>query len=380
MVSFVKGVLQEGLSNRLEAPRPKEVEDCSRAAFETIARLTCGNSGYSFKGDINYQYLNREVDAKQAIRSIFNNFASWFRNFSVLDIGTGNGRFLDQLPQEIQGYGISAQDFRQDGALTNHFYRIGNAEELTKVFPYQQFEVIVSHLAFRHFIDPLEALKQAYAALKPGGILLIDGFSLRGIDIEAWLEILHRNGYDATATAWIDIKTGIVSNMGFFAIRKTKPAFDDTIIYAAQPIVINDMNKPRAVYSFIDRPCTSIQVDIPEDFAGHFRREPSLARFISSEKENAFDFIDPVIIAKLRSVINEEDHRLQRMKAVAKATLHEWGICSVEGKSVEQAPLTHSRVQCFRHALSHELARISPVAKLIAAGLAVIAAIALYRI
>jgi ubiquinone/menaquinone biosynthesis C-methylase UbiE len=375
MVSVAKGVSEAVCLMKVETTRPQEVVDCSRAAFESISRLSSCNSGYSFKGNINYQFLDCEVDAQQAIRSIFIKSTSCFRCFSVLDIGTGDGRFLNQLPEEIQGYGISAQDFRHHGSQTNQFYRIGNAEELTKVFPSRQFEIIVSHLAFRHFIDPLEALKQAYAALKPGGILLIDGFSLHGIDIEDWLKILQRNGYDAMATAWLNIKSGIVSNMGFFAIRKTKPVFDDTIVYAAQPIVENHMHIPRAAYRFIDHPSTPIQVDIPEEFAGHFKTCPSIAQFISSEKEKAYELSDPAIIAKLRSVINEEDHRLQRMKAVARAKLQEWGIFSVE-----QAPLTHSRVQCFRHALSHELARISPVAKLIAAGLAVIAAIALYRI
>ena len=324
--------------NQLESMRPSTVVDCSRLAFNTVSQRLVSQSTYVFKGSRDYTFFNNRIEAQKVIRTIYGKNVGIFHRFSVLDIGTGDGMFLLQLPQGVEGYGITAQDFRCSASLVDHCYRVGNAEELTRIFPSQKFDLIVSHLAFRHFIDPLEAVKQAYAALKPKGILLIDGFSLHGIDVEEWLKILHDNGYEATATASIDKTTSIVSQLHFFALRKTKPTFDDHIVYANQPLVKDEHQFPRAFYCFRNHFSRSTVLDFPQAFAGYLRGDGSFVkRFENDEKEGAFKGLDSAVLDRVKTVLLAEDRRVRTMSAEAEVRLKEWEVLDSEpGKNKSQ--------------------------------------------
>lgn len=83
----------------------------------------------------------------------------------ILDIGAGNGAFVDQARAE--GHDAYGADF------TNHPYIYkGSFDQLH--FPTEFFDVITLHDVFEHLIDPAKSLQEIRRILKPGGRLVID--------------------------------------------------------------------------------------------------------------------------------------------------------------------------------------------------------------
>lgn len=154
----------------------------------------------------------------------------FFRKFSVLDIGTGDGSFLYGLPSRVKTYGITATNMRN--IAPDDCYRICNAETLLDEFAPQSIDFIVSHLAFVHMFDPLKALQEAYIALKPKGFLLIDKFQLKGVDTEAWIDQMQGKGYEMASLPAYE-RDGEKSAFEFLMIRKTKPILETEIAYEA---------------------------------------------------------------------------------------------------------------------------------------------------
>ena len=213
--------------------RPAEIEIASTAAFKKVADLSKPGA-FTFKGWHNYcfSFDKHRINARHVIDTLHQQRPG--APFSILDIGTGNGKFIKAVPSDIEAYGISADDMRsKDHGKYDPHYIVGNAEKLDVFFPKQQFDFVVSHMTFRYLFDPLEGLKQAYKALKPDGILIVDSFVLQGIDVERWTEDLQRLGYEAISLSTFD-DYGIQSKAEFFAIRKTKPVLETSIEYAEE--------------------------------------------------------------------------------------------------------------------------------------------------
>jgi SAM-dependent methyltransferase len=84
----------------------------------------------------------------------------------------------------------------------NSQYVLGNAEYLSKYFPDQKFDYIFSASTFRHFIDPVGSLIEAYSLLKPGGVLMIDELALFGCDghLQSLYAYLKNAGYKIQVT------------------------------------------------------------------------------------------------------------------------------------------------------------------------------------
>ncbi len=94
----------------------------------------------------------------------------------ILDIGCGNGRFLDYLQREspyIKGYGVELPGKQAQRAekLLGDRLKIGPLQ--VDDFPTQHFHAITMVHVFEHLPNPKEILKIAHQLLKPGGILVL---------------------------------------------------------------------------------------------------------------------------------------------------------------------------------------------------------------
>jgi SAM-dependent methyltransferase len=125
--------------------------------------------------------------------------------FDVLDLGTGNGRFLKSLKDRfnnVKVLGVTAADFRNTRYASSEFtipdeeYVVGNIENLNSLPSLQgkKFNFITSHVTFRHLSDPIKVICDAYEYLEPGGLLIFDDFHLNGISGEDYVNAFQKAG------------------------------------------------------------------------------------------------------------------------------------------------------------------------------------------
>jgi SAM-dependent methyltransferase len=231
--------------------RPSQVAAVSFSCFEALQRRS-PYMIYTDTGKETYCFFNRQVDALR----LANKLAKGKKKICVLDIGTGNGKFLESLGRSlesrVEAHGISAHDMRdKNSTILDRCYHIENAEDLSR-FCNCRFDLICSENTFTHLVDPLAALEAAYNLLPQGGFLFINDLVLEGIDnIQHWVDLLNKNGYDVAAIPTLGAERRVV--ICSFAIRKTHPKFSDYITYSAQhPIVQDFAGRSRANYVFKD--------------------------------------------------------------------------------------------------------------------------------
>lgn len=99
-----------------------------------------------------------------------------FENCEVLDVGCGTGTILYRLNQKcrIHGHGIDVEKKMLDQAkakLPNMNLVLGICTNLP--FPDESMDVITVCMAFHHFEDQQEFLKEAHRVLRPSGILYL---------------------------------------------------------------------------------------------------------------------------------------------------------------------------------------------------------------
>ncbi len=93
----------------------------------------------------------------------------------VLDIGVGDGDFLDHLGR--LGWRVEGTDFSAEAArlastrLGGITVRVGSIEELD--LEHEQFDLITLWDVLEHLYNPLDALRRIHSLLKPGGLLII---------------------------------------------------------------------------------------------------------------------------------------------------------------------------------------------------------------
>lgn len=91
------------------------------------------------------------------------------KNSDVLDIGSGNGAFVDYLNEHNRkGIGVEISE----GYNTNGTTFIGDFVGIE--ISSHQFDIVTLHDVFEHFVDPIKCLKKIHNLLKDHGTLIID--------------------------------------------------------------------------------------------------------------------------------------------------------------------------------------------------------------
>jgi len=165
---------------------------------------------------------------------------------TVLDIGAEDFSFVDNIQTRYQGtvtvYGIAArgQYNQHKQNLNNKHYVFANAEYVSESFVKERFDFIFSSRTYMHFGDPIGSIIEAYRILKPGGILMIDQFCLRGCEkyAEALLDLLNKQGYQVIGDTNSE-------NISEFVIKK--PA-DGRLPELHFPLALKDIHDGDAFY------------------------------------------------------------------------------------------------------------------------------------
>lgn len=159
---------------------------------------------YLYVGSADYTFEDRNASLQgQSALKLAEQFSN--KRFDVLDLGTGNGRFLKSLKDRFNNVnvlGATAADFRNTRYASSEFtipdneYVVGNIENLNSLPSLQgkKFDFIVSHVTFRHLSDPIGVICQSYEFLKPDGLLILDDFRLNGISGEDYANAFQKAG------------------------------------------------------------------------------------------------------------------------------------------------------------------------------------------
>jgi 2-polyprenyl-3-methyl-5-hydroxy-6-metoxy-1,4-benzoquinol methylase len=142
-------------------------------------------NSYIFTGDIsyNFHFLDDYLDIERVI-PILSASAKVSTPFQILDIGTGDGAFIQaQTKSNVNVTGIAASTSLQLESIPANQFLVGNAEYLDNINGLnKKYDLIVSAQTVKHFIDPICFIHQAVDRLSNGGYLFVDDFSIPGIE------------------------------------------------------------------------------------------------------------------------------------------------------------------------------------------------------
>ncbi|CAM2918597.1 Uncharacterised protein [Legionella steigerwaltii] len=227
--------------------RPKHFVERIKYAYDRIKDM---KHGYVWVGssDYNFEYAEGvKLNTKNLIEE-----AAHERDITVLDIGTSNGTFvaandtdLNKMlkhKHKVRVFGISATDERPPSGtiIPNEKYLTGNAEYLGtpgyeefQTIASQQFDYIFSSKTFMHLVDPVGAIIQAYDKLKPGGILVIDEFTLKGCEgrLQDIVTYLRKQGHCIAVS--LNDQKGTIEQ---FCIKKTSKSLEFPLEYNGQEL------------------------------------------------------------------------------------------------------------------------------------------------
>lgn len=138
---------------------------------------------------------------------------SFSNNFRLLDVGCGEGRFVESMlrssePASLSVVGVSA--FAYNATLPTEMgfvLRMVNAERVLASPDFQKdihsdslYDCIVSAETFRHFQDPLGTLCQMFDLLRVGGVLAVDRLHVQGLhSAQLLVDWWRKAGVDVSA-------------------------------------------------------------------------------------------------------------------------------------------------------------------------------------
>jgi SAM-dependent methyltransferase len=148
------------------SPRPNE------RAFKTIYPDNYGN--YNTKSD-DLSYVKKLSNARQSasIKKLITKLINK-SEFSVLDVGCGDGAFLDRIKEAFPAsvtFGVEPDPIAAQVGSRSHNVFNGFIENFKSD---RQYDLIVSSHVIEHLAEPVAFLKELKAYLKPGGKIIID--------------------------------------------------------------------------------------------------------------------------------------------------------------------------------------------------------------
>ncbi|MBE9203879.1 class I SAM-dependent methyltransferase [Synechocystis salina LEGE 06099] len=111
---------------------------------------------------------------------------------TVLDVGCNEGKFLANLPEHWQWFGVEGGEATAQSASAKGVQVIANRVQDVHCQWHHYFDVLTLFDVFEHLPNPLEGIQQAKQLLKPGGLLLI---STGNMDAWTWRWLRGRHWY-----------------------------------------------------------------------------------------------------------------------------------------------------------------------------------------
>lgn len=130
------------------------------------------------------------------------------RHYTILDVGAGTGAMSKKIAKvnpdkDITLNAVSAYDYRsQDYPIEGiNYLAPADAENIANYYSPNSQDLIISNLTMVHLVDPLGTIAQMYEILAPEGLMVLDSFSLPGINdkLPSLIQFLREQGYEVSA-------------------------------------------------------------------------------------------------------------------------------------------------------------------------------------
>ena len=173
-------------------------------------------------------------DSLAAWRVVFREHAPARRPLTVLDLGSGTGRFTPLLADEFGGpvYGVEPSDRMRDIAEADAAhpavtYLSGRAEEIPLAD--ESCDLALLFLSFHHFTDQPAALAEVARVLRPGGVVLLRSqFSDRMPDLYWYRYLPSARRVDAAMYKPLGEVVAMARAAGFLAAEPARVAIAGT--------------------------------------------------------------------------------------------------------------------------------------------------------
>lgn len=148
--------------------------------------VQCNNCSFIFTNpqftEEEYSLIYQNVEGKKALEKVSNIRYQKLRNYitkrksggTILDIGSGDGTFLSNLPQSFQFTGIEPGAHFQNNTLENGIIHSGNFSQISDDFKEtwtNHFDIITAWDLIEHIPDLNDFFSKVFLLLKNDGIL-----------------------------------------------------------------------------------------------------------------------------------------------------------------------------------------------------------------
>ncbi len=136
------------------------------------------NEGY-FNAERGYGIEDIEgrakIQSKKRALSLFDEIEKTTSKGTLLDIGCAAGYFLEEASRRgWTANGVEISKFAAEKAGLKNRFNIYIGDFINLDIPANKFDLVLMLDLIEHLTSPVEGLKKAFAALKPGGLLVIE--------------------------------------------------------------------------------------------------------------------------------------------------------------------------------------------------------------
>ena len=262
-----------------------------RPAASSMERFYEGGFYETHEKAIKRYLVNPAMDVFQRIR--LKNISRFKKTGSLLDVGSGKGKFLDIAARSgWEAWGIEPSQRSRTFVQKKHGVKVFGGKFEDVDIPDRYFDVVTMWHTLEHFYNPLEILERIRGKLKDDGILVVrvpncDSWDFR-LGKEKWFQLdVPRHLYHFSPKSL----SLLFNKAGFQVFDTSTSSFEDNPMSTLQTMMSVIGFKPGAIYRLLkegrgEENKKNLAITLASLFAGIALSAPSILFSSASQVAN----------------------------------------------------------------------------------------------